>query len=983
MDGLLISVDYRFVREVSVALRVIGRLLGSRPDMPPESVAALPERDSDHDLTLSPLSEVNPDIDYDLPAALASSSGAVPQPDPATTEHPFQLSNSILGKLDVSQTVVNWLDWLNTAPCEGDPRAAEINEDVAEGDPRAAELQADSLCDLFRSPGPWSFVQRGPSCQGVVLSSCNSRAIASASFLDAGALHVADTAARKFVYAFYDSLLVGNSINWLVRHSAEIPSPHQESNKFVLLPAAADHSEVLLSLLPTGLCVDWSQVLRCLSGITPIRSLVNIGGGIADLFRTPTQHMLDTQQAPPQPAGPIAATPGTASGKRLIVFDNGAPQGSVCVRCMPDSCPHLKTLLTSPRIIKPGDLPEKCPLVPRHIHLGELDRTNSVRLLRQLCPNVDVESAARTGDLCGHLPLALRVIGRLLGSRPDMTLDMTLERDFDHDLTLSPLSEYAACVQPSVEALAEPLPLRQALTTLSIFIGHFTPEGASALLNEDIEHKLGQILGLLLESKLVEFESTINSCFVHTLIRLYLEKAPLPQQPSLRAEIRLSIAQVMWRAAHHYDPMTKQQAHEQLYTTSPAAIPGTASGHHGGPTPSSPWAAGQAAYALRLFDRERPNIELALDLAGFTPAIFALLQLRRVELDECALGIIIAELIGQTMPSEKPGEVTGGMGVGMVSRAADHEGASDRLNEIEVASFVNPDIDYDLPADLASSTGVVPQPDPATAEPPLQVSNTILGKLDVSQTLEAPVTSSKACFPPSCYLLSPSDQLDAPEDVPPPVSGHTHAESQQHTATATTTASRGPWWGGLGRVVEWFFPAPLPSPSNDMTTSEWLHVVASATAELNTADVTTAKARKQEQEQQHGQEGEAGPEEDNNGAEEETSAPPPAAEDANGRDGKTQQPPAQIGEEGDGSSAGAAAAPAQSADRGFSAIPRELLWNILRHVADEAAVGKIVSQALNDPAEDFYTAAYADALVQEMTRSMPPIAPYCVYGRPS
>ncbi|CEM15715.1 unnamed protein product [Vitrella brassicaformis CCMP3155] len=448
------------------------------------------------------------------------------------------------GKQETLSQVVNWLDWLNTAPCEGDPRAAEINEDVAEGDPRAAELQADSLCDLFRSPGPWSFVQRGPSCQGVVLSSCNSRAIASASFLDAGALHVADTAARKFVYAFYDSLLVGNSINWLVRHSAEIPSPHQESNKFVLLPAAADHSEVLLSSLPTGLCVDWSQVLRCLSGITPIRSLVNIGGSIADLFRTPTQHMLETQQAPPQPVGPIAATPGTASGKRLIVFDN--------------------------------DLPEKCPLVPKHIHLGELDRTNSVRLLRQLCPNIDVESAARTGDLCGHLPLAVRVIGRLLGSRPDMTL----ERDSDHDLTLSPLSESAACVQPSVEALAEPLPLRQALTTL---------EGASTLLNEDSEHH-HQL-----------FESTINSYFVHTLIRIYLKKAPLPQQLSLRAEIRLYIAQVMWRAAHHYDLITKQQAHEQLYTASPAAIPGTAS------TTSPGASTGPSVDMVSVVLDERPN----------------------------------------------------------------------------------------------------------------------------------------------------------------------------------------------------------------------------------------------------------------------------------------------------------------------------------------------------------------------------------------
>jgi len=156
------------------------------------------------------------------------------------------------------------------------------------------------------------------------------------------------------------------------------------------------------------------------------------------------------------------------------------------------------------------------------------------------------------------------------------------------------------------------------------------------------------------------------------------------------------------------------------------------------------------------------------------------------------------------------------------SVAASLERDSDHDLTLSPLSEVNPDIDYDLPAALASSSGAVPQPDPATTEHPFQLSNSILGKLDVSQTLEAPVTSSKACFPPSCYLLSPSDQLDAPEDVPPPVSGHTHAESQQHTATATTTASRGPWWGGLGRVVEWFFPAPLPSPSNDMTTSEWL-----------------------------------------------------------------------------------------------------------------------------------------------------------------
>ncbi|CEM14010.1 unnamed protein product [Vitrella brassicaformis CCMP3155] len=41
-------------------------------------------------------------------------------------------------------------------------------------------------------------------------------------------------------------------------------------------------------------------------------------------------------------------------------------------------------------------------------------------------------------------------------------------------------------------------------------------------------------------------------------------------------------------------------------------------------------------------------------------------------------------------------------------------------------------------------------------------------------------------------------------------------------APAAAGALAGPWWGALGRVVEWFFPAPVPSPSNDMLTYEWM-----------------------------------------------------------------------------------------------------------------------------------------------------------------
>jgi len=289
----------------------------------------------------------------------------------------------------------------------------------------------------------------------VVLSSCDSRAVASA-FLDAGALHVADTAARKFAYAFYHSLLVGNSINWLVRHSAEIPSPHQESNKFVLLPAAADHSEVLFSSLPTGLFVDRSirratanlphinmdlvvgrqvemwEVSRAIQ--SPKRFIVIVGApgiGKSTLACVVAQYAWKRNWFPEGVSwmplkglkwvegvsGTACSTLGASSdpdtqqplphinGKRLIVFDNAedllrrTPRRFLAwVVQLLDSCPHLKILLTSRRIIKPADLPEKCPLVPKHIHLGELDRTNSVRLLRQLCPNMDVQPAARTGD---------------------------------------------------------------------------------------------------------------------------------------------------------------------------------------------------------------------------------------------------------------------------------------------------------------------------------------------------------------------------------------------------------------------------------------------------------------------------------------------------------------------------------------------------------------------------------------------------------
>ncbi|MET7688308.1 NB-ARC domain-containing protein [Streptomyces sp. NPDC005483] len=189
----------------------------------------------------------------------------------------------------------------------------------------------------------------------------------------------------------------------------------------------------------------------------------------------------------------------------------------------------------------------------RRIRLGGLSGGESTRLLERIlgAPRTDGQSEAitRLSELCGHLPLALRIVGNRLSSRPSWTPARLVGQLADEERRLSGLVAGDLAVRSALTLSYGQLtdPHRVLLRRLSLVPGHdIGPDLAAVLTGED-PFTTEDSLDLLVDRGLLE-ETAPGRYALHDLVRLFARER-LRDEEEAALQVKLRMADWLLRSA--------------------------------------------------------------------------------------------------------------------------------------------------------------------------------------------------------------------------------------------------------------------------------------------------------------------------------------------------------------------------------------------------------------------------------------------------
>jgi tetratricopeptide (TPR) repeat protein len=243
----------------------------------------------------------------------------------------------------------------------------------------------------------------------------------------------------------------------------------------------------------------------------------------------------------------------TLSGKRaLILLDNAADADQIRDLIPPPRCGALITART----------PVQPPGCPPPLTLGLLSLDESATLLRRLAPNAPGTDAewTRLANLCGRLPLALRVAGSVLAAADDLTLaeylaELADEATRPHRLTIDgdASANVAAVLTHSLRRLIDQDPALAARWQMLSVVPADFDRAAAAALWEETDTAAAPRLRFLLARSLLLFDEETRRYRLHDLMRPLARNlfAPDPtQDPAPGTADRL--AETEGRFARHF-----------------------------------------------------------------------------------------------------------------------------------------------------------------------------------------------------------------------------------------------------------------------------------------------------------------------------------------------------------------------------------------------------------------------------------------------
>jgi predicted ATPase len=202
------------------------------------------------------------------------------------------------------------------------------------------------------------------------------------------------------------------------------------------------------------------------------------------------------------------------SGKHILILaDDARDVGQVKPLQSPPGCALIVT--SRNRFTMPGLLP---------LDLGTLPEGEATQLLLTICPRIG-EHAGRLAELCGYLPLALRVSASLLANDDTRNIERYLARLADEHERLiqlrdpdDPELDVEASLQLSYDAL-DPAS-QNVLRRLSVFRVSFDLKAAASIVEME-EAQTEDVLGLLRRHNLLVWDSVLERYILHDLVRTF------------------------------------------------------------------------------------------------------------------------------------------------------------------------------------------------------------------------------------------------------------------------------------------------------------------------------------------------------------------------------------------------------------------------------------------------------------------------------
>ncbi|PZF79423.1 AfsR/SARP family transcriptional regulator [Jiangella anatolica] len=253
---------------------------------------------------------------------------------------------------------------------------------------------------------------------------------------------------------------------------------------------------------------------------------------------------VDERRVPADPAAAAALYRATVAGRRLLIVLDDADSAAQVRPLLPGPGPGPALLVTGRRVL--ATLTQARPLA-----LGTLPPDEAIALLAAQAGSdrvaAEPDAAAEIVALCGLLPLAVRVAGARLRSRPDWPLAALRDRLDDAQHRLDELEHDDLAVRTSCDVAYQALPPAAA----DVFAGlgltgfaDFTVHTAAALAGRSLA-VTRRALDRLVDAQLLT-AAPDDRFTVHDLVRLYArEQAERTLTPSERAD-------AIRRALHHY-----------------------------------------------------------------------------------------------------------------------------------------------------------------------------------------------------------------------------------------------------------------------------------------------------------------------------------------------------------------------------------------------------------------------------------------------